>query len=236
MRRWFSKTTKTILVISTVVSVVTHLTLITAWVFGTLPSPELPRDAIANHVFYIPPPDKIVSQAGSGKSLAYVRVATEGTASGEGARLAGDARPSTVDETLGRNTPPTKDSVTAEEIAPTEGQDSVYSVIDVDTAVMRMSSSAAPAYPLSLLRSHVEGYVNAQYIVDTTGLADTASFTVMKATHREFVTSVKEALPFMRFQPAKIGPMKVKQLVQQQFSFKITDTLPAKQQPPKKPQ
>ena len=236
MRMWFRKNAKTLIVASAVFSVATHATLITAWVIGTLPSAELPRDAIANRVFYIPPPDKMVSQAGSGKSLAYVRVATEGTGSGEGARLAGDGRPTAVDETLGRNTPPTKDSITAEEVAPTEGQDSVYSVVEVDTAVTRMASSAAPAYPLSLLRAHVEGYVNAQYVVDTTGFADTASFTVMKATHREFVTAVKEALPFMRFQPAKIGPMKVKQLVQQQFSFKITDTLPPAQQAPKKPE
>jgi hypothetical protein len=41
----------------------------------------------------------------------------------------------------------------------------------------------------------------------------------------------------MRFQPAKIGPMKVRQLVEQQFSFHIADTAtvaapaPAKRKP-----
>ena len=103
----------------------------------------------------------------------------------------------------------------------------MYSVLEVDTAVVRSASSAAPAYPPKLLAAHVQGFVNAQYVVDTTGLADTTTFHVMEATNPEFINAVKDVLPFMHFQPAKIGPMKVRQLVQQQFSFKITsgDTL-----------
>ena len=68
------------------------------------------------------------------------------------------------------------------------------------------------------------GSVAARYVVDTTGFADTSSFQVMKSTNREFIAAVREALPYMRFQPAKIGQLKVRQLVEQQFSFKITDT------------
>jgi len=34
---------------------------------------------------------------------------------------------------------------------------------------------------------------------------------------------VREALPYMRFEPARIGALKVRQLVEQQFSFKITN-------------
>jgi hypothetical protein len=72
--------------------------------------------------------------------------------------------------------------------------------------------------------------------VDTTGLADTTTFVVLASTNPEFIVAVKNVLPFMRFQPAKIGPMRVRQLVQQQFSFKISgDTLfalPAKKKKP----
>jgi protein TonB len=99
----------------------------------------------------------------------------------------------------------------------------VFSVIDVDTAAVRSSNSAAPAYPLKLLQSHIMGSVYAQYVVDTTGFADTASFKVLTSTNLEFVIAVREALPYMRFRPAKIGSLKVRQLVEQQFSFKITD-------------
>jgi len=92
---------------------------------------------------------------------------------------------------------------------------------------VRSASSAAPAYPLKLLEAHIMGSVSAQYIVDTTGFADTSSFHVMKSTNPEFITAVREALPYMRFTPAKIGNIKVRQLVEQQFSFKITDTVVA---------
>jgi protein TonB len=89
---------------------------------------------------------------------------------------------------------------------------------------VRAANSAAPAYPLKLLAARIMGYVAARYVVDTTGFADTTSFSVLKATNPEFITAVKEALPYMRFTPAKIGSMKVRQLVEQQFTFKITDT------------
>jgi hypothetical protein len=50
----------------------------------------------------------------------------------------------------------------------------------------------------------------------------------MKATNPGFVDAVREALPYMRFKPAKIGPLKVRQLVEQNFSFKINlDTVAA---------
>jgi protein TonB len=129
-----------------------------------------------------------------------------------------------------------KDSTTAPPVPPTKGQDSVYSVLDVDIAVVRSASSAAPAYPLKLLEKHVTGYVNAQYIVDTTGFADTTSFVVLQATNAEFTTAVRDVLPYMRFEPARIGPSKVRQLVQQQFTFKITEPVaaaPAKPAPRK---
>ena len=107
-------------------------------------------------------------------------------------------------------------------------EDSVFTVLDVDTAVVRSANSAAPAYPLKLLEAHITGSVSAQYVVDTTGFADTASFTVIKATNPGFIDAVREALPYMRFKPAKIGPLKVRQLVEQTFTFKITaDTVVA---------
>lgn len=232
MRTWFKENAKTIVAISTVVSVVTHATLITAWVFGTMPAPGLPPESIANHVFYLPPPDRVAAHASSGESVHYVRVGTNGDGPGEGPRLEGDAKPTSVDQTKGNAAPVNTDTVSAEQKIQTEGTDSVFTVLDVDTAVVRTANSAAPAYPLDLLKAHIEGYVNAQYVVDTTGLADSASFNVLKATNPAFEKAVREVLPRMRFMPAKIGSMKVKQLVQQQFSFKITgDTLPTKKKP-----
>jgi outer membrane biosynthesis protein TonB len=87
---------------------------------------------------------------------------------------------------------------------------------------VRSQTSAAPAYPLELLTSHVEGNVIARYVVDTTGFADVESLEVVTSTNVGFVRAVRDALPYMRFSPAKIGPMKVKQLVEQSFTFRIT--------------
>jgi hypothetical protein len=208
---------------SATLSVVAHTAIIAAWVIATLPSTDMPADSIANHVVYIPPPDRQPAERSSGPAVRYVELAPEGVGTGMGAREMGDARPVTADETVGNKA---KDSVTAPPVVAPEppGPDSVFSILEVDTAVVRSANSAAPAYPLKLLTAHITGSVAARYIVDTTGFADTASFTVMKATNPEFVDAVREALPYMRFQPAKIGSMKVRQLVEQQFTFHIADT------------
>ena len=63
--------------------------------------------------------------------------------------------------------------------------------------------------------------VLATFVVDTTGRADPSSFKVLRATHQLFEKAVRDALPRMRFIPAEVGGKKVKQLVQQPFSFAI---------------
>lgn len=102
--------------------------------------------------------------------------------------------------------------------------DSVYTELEVDTAAARYDGSAAPPYPPTMLEQRKEGQVVVQYVIDSTGRADLASVTIMEATHPDFARSVTVTLPHMRFRPAKIGPRRVNQLVQQLFSFKIQDT------------
>lgn len=113
--------------------------------------------------------------------------------------------------------------------------DSVYTELEVDTAVARYDGSAAPPYPPAMLEQRKEGHVVVQYVVDSTGKADLASVTIMQSTHPEFANSVTSTLPFMRFRPAKMGSRKVRQLVQQLFSFKIDTAQVAKVQEPRKP-
>jgi protein TonB len=68
----------------------------------------------------------------------------------------------------------------------------------------------------------VEGEVLAQFVVDTTGRPEMNSYKVLKTTHELFGNAVKQALPGMRFIPAEVGGRKVRQLVQQPFSFAIS--------------
>ncbi len=111
--------------------------------------------------------------------------------------------------------------------------DQVMTVLEVDSAATRVEDGAAPPYPPAMLARRIEGSVAVQYIVDTTGHADTTSFVVLQATHPDFARSVKLTLPLMRFRAAKMNETRVRQLVQQLFSFKIDTTLLATQ--PKKP-
>jgi hypothetical protein len=208
-------------------SFVVHALLIAAWVQATRPAESMPQDSFANRVYYLPPPDRALGPRVAHEQVVYVESTKDGLGAGEGvaARMMGDARPVAQDLSIGKTAPAPDTAQHAEKpTMPPGSEDSVFSVLDVDTAVVRSTNSAAPAYPLGLLQAHVMGNVIARYVVDTTGFADTASFTIVRATHAEFVAAVKEALPYMRFSPAKIGPLKVKQLVEQNFAFKITDT------------
>jgi hypothetical protein len=107
------------------------------------------------------------------------------------------------------------------EFEPDLPSDSVMSVLDVDSAVVRYAESAAPAYPPDLLAQKIEGSAQVQFVVDTTGFADTSSFEVIWTTHAGFADAVREALPYMRFRPAMFRSRRVRQLVQQPFVFRI---------------
>jgi TonB family protein len=99
--------------------------------------------------------------------------------------------------------------------------DTAFSVLDVDEMVERHDSSAAPIYPRDLLAIGAEGLVQATYVVDTTGRVDTTTIQVARSDDPRFTASVLTALGQMRFRPAKRGGKTVRQLVAQQFRFRI---------------
>ena len=82
-------------------------------------------------------------------------------------------------------------------------------------------NSAGPVYPDVLRQAGVEGEAVVSFVVDSTGRADLGTFRSIRATHELFVTAVKNALPRMRFIPAELGERRVRQLVQQAYSFTI---------------
>ena len=99
--------------------------------------------------------------------------------------------------------------------------DSVYFPEEVDNPVAYDARSRAPAYPDSLQRLGIEGSVTAQFVVDTNGRAADSSLRIIDSTHTQFARSLREALPGMLFRPAEIRGTKIRQLVQQTFSFRI---------------
>jgi protein TonB len=101
-------------------------------------------------------------------------------------------------------------------------EDQPYFEFQVEKPVAPIPGTGNPKYPDILRQAGVEGDVLVTFVVDTSGRADPSTFKVIRATHELFANAVKQALPAMRFTAAEVAGKKVKQLVQQPFSFTIT--------------
>jgi TonB family protein len=106
----------------------------------------------------------------------------------------------------------------------------------VTKPVVPAPGSVAPRYPVDLRRAGVAGCVLVQFVVDTTGRADRTTLKLLAYSDREFVQSIWDALPAMRFIPAELGGRKVRQIVQQPFTFSMAGDDPMECRPaPRKP-
>lgn len=114
--------------------------------------------------------------------------------------------------------PPTQMAI--EEVAVPEPP-RTFSEIEVDSAAMRDPDSAGPAYPLKLLALKLEGATVVQFVVDSTGHVELNSLVILDSTHPDFTQAVRDVLPRMKYQPAKMGRRPVAQLVEQRFGFRI---------------
>jgi TonB family protein len=80
-------------------------------------------------------------------------------------------------------------------------------------------SGQHPLYPLSLLRARITGQVLLQFIIDTTGRAEIQSLRLVTSTNPLFALACRNALPDWKFVPAVVDGHKVRELVQQPFTF-----------------
>jgi protein TonB len=104
---------------------------------------------------------------------------------------------------------------------PTVDQSITFLYFQVERPAMQAPNSATPLYPDILRQAGVEGEALVSFVVDTSGRVDVATFKVVLASHELFAAAVRNALPRMRFIPAVVGDRKVRQLVQQPYSFTI---------------
>lgn len=211
-------------------SVVAHVAIIGGTVVVTTSGGA--RSEIAESftpVAYFIPKDRIGGMRPTQERITYMSARPEGEGT-EGVTTPTKpvvAAPTPEGPSSGAVEMPSVDAEASEESA-ADG-DSVMTVLEVDSAAARYDDSAAPPYPPAMLERRIEGSVAIQYVVDTTGRADTGSVVILSATHPDFATSVRGTLPAMLFRPAVMGSRKVRQLVQQLFSFKIDTTLIAQQ-------
>ncbi len=130
--------------------------------------------------------------------------------------------PTNIDDFTGRGHPNDRSTgidVPASALVPTNG---IYSDAQVEKTVVPAPGSVGPTYPDMLRSAGIEGTVLAQFVVDTLGRVDVATFVALHSDHAQFTTAVRAALGRMRFLPAEYGGRKVAQLVHQPFQFTVT--------------
>jgi protein TonB len=103
---------------------------------------------------------------------------------------------------------------------PVDVKAEVFTEAQLDDPVQALSIPT-PRYPPVLQSAGIAGRVEVQYIVDTTGHAESNSFKILKSSHQAFEEPAKEAIMKGVFKPAKFRGRPVRQLVQQAISFKI---------------
>jgi periplasmic protein TonB len=97
----------------------------------------------------------------------------------------------------------------------------VFLESEVEKPVMVLPGTTGPAYPEMLRSAGIEGQVLAQFVVDTTGRVELATFQVLDSPHPLFVAAVRRALSRIRYLPAEARGARVAQLVQQSFQFTV---------------
>ena len=209
---------------SAALSVGLHVLLVAAMVGSSEVASRSALEEYAQRVAYLPPPNREPSSGGVRESIRYVELTqpvldvqvppVDPVDPGAGAPVAR----SLASAAAGPTAEQTTDASTLGEVV---AADSVFTIVDVDTAATRLPGSAVPQYPPLLLELKVEGMAVVQFIVDTLGAADPASFFVISSTHPEFAESIRQALPGMRFSSARIGAMKVRQVVELPLRFTI---------------
>lgn len=230
MRIWLHATAKgSTIGGSTAISVAAHAVLIGAAIYGTGVRARQLDQSIAERsalLHYLPPPDRRPTSDNITEHLQYIDLGSRGQAlpvraDGQVFERAGATRSS------GMPGQPHDETQSQAPAAAFDSRDSVYSMLDVEETAVRTAGSAAPAYPPELMMEGKEGGVYLRFVVDTVGRADAASIEVLRSSHPAFTQAVRQALPLMLYTPATIAGRRVRQLVEQNFEFRITRPAPA---------
>ena len=99
-----------------------------------------------------------------------------------------------------------------------------YFEFQVERPARQIPGTGNIRYPDALRTADVQGVVLAQFVVDENGVMEPGSYKVLRTDHQLFSNAVEMALPNMRFTAAEIGGKKVRQLVQQPFTFSLSRT------------
>jgi TonB family protein len=199
-----------------------HAAFVGAAVRGTAINARELAESISQRIQYLPPPDRRGGKENLVERLQYVDLGGGALVPpiGTGGLVApGGPLPQPH---VGGNAG--VDRTTQEQSVADPSRDSVYSVLEVEEQAVRTAASAAPVYPPELMKAGTEGAVFMRFVVDTSGRADPATVEVVRATHPLFAEAVRSAVPQMNFTPAMVGGRRVRQVVEQNFQFRIAQS------------
>ena len=215
---------------STFWSTSAHAALVASAVAASLPADERPRERVEREVVYLLPTLPSSPRRPSEPDLRYVG-GDDGAKPRDGQGLVPVQRGHRTQKPATDRVPSPIIPVVFDSLE--RAGSPVFVAADLDRVVERDPTSAAPSYPPDLEKQAVEGGVSAEWVVDSTGHADTTSFHVVTSTHPGFTEAVRAVLPLMRFRPAELAGRRVAQMVRQEFMFRIHLPEP---EPPRVPQ
>ncbi len=96
-----------------------------------------------------------------------------------------------------------------------------YDAAEVDVAVRPLGGSPVPKYPERLRSAQVEGRVNVRFIVGTNGRVEGGSIKILDSPDPAFSEEVRRVLLATRYSAAQAAGKKVRQIVEQTFTFKL---------------
>lgn len=200
----------------TAVSLALHGALLLVILGPQAPPPGQPS-ALDRLVVFLVPPDRTPSPGEEPTGMTWGTVAAaERQGGGTAAEVEGG-----TEQIAARGEVPLLDSEALNAVPQSMEAEDAYTVLEVDSMVVRDPTSAAPEYPEHLRTQGIEGSAFVRYVVDTLGRVDTLTYRVVRTTHPDFAVAVRRALPYMRFRPALHGSRRVRQLVEQNFNFKL---------------
>lgn len=100
--------------------------------------------------------------------------------------------------------------------------DQPYFEFQVNKTARQIPGTGRLRYPDVLRVANVEGEVLAQFIVTANGDVEPGTFKELRSSDALFTEAVKANLPSMKFYPAEVKGVRVKQLVQQPFTFSLS--------------
>jgi protein TonB len=97
----------------------------------------------------------------------------------------------------------------------------VYRPEAVDRIISPYADNPRPEYPRSLESMGIEADFTVMFVVDSTGRVDEGTLEIPKTVHRLFADAVRHALLRSRYFPAQLAGHSVRQLVAQEFVFRM---------------